>query len=206
MKAQVIATRYVQIEGEGESLHRIRRSAGDVIDVSRDEFDRGVELGVLREPTDAPLPEPNAAAAPPALTQPDGTPIDPEEVDGEISDSGFKRANTHAEADAMAETYGVTFPAKTRLDAKNEALEQLYAASSDATTAPALTPTSEDISELSDDELIQRGVDYGHTEEEMADKSHDELVLFVAEAMARQGSTPQAQAASVAEREATQQG
>lgn len=197
MKAQVVATRYPQmIDGE-----RHRRDYGEIIEVGKKEFDRGVKLGVLRKPDDSALPEPNVAAttaegSAPALTQPDGTEITKAEL-GE-AEGDFKPAGTHAEADAMATELGVTFPPKTKLDAKNEALAQVYSARDTAT--PALVPTGEDISELSDEELIQRGIDYGHDEEQMVELNHDELVLFVAEAMSRQGNTPAAQEASVAER------
>lgn len=197
MKAQVVATRYPQIV-DGD---RYRRNQGEIIEVEKEEFERGVELGVLRKPDDSDLPEPNAAATAaegtaPALTQPDGTEITNAETEPGPDD--FRKAGSHREADAMAQELGVTFPPKTRLDDKNEALAAVAAARDAA--GPALTPTGEDISELSDKELIQRGIDYGHDEEEMIELGHDELVLFVSEAMGRQGNTPEAQERSVDER------
>jgi hypothetical protein len=189
VKAQVVSTRYPQmIDGE-----RYRREHGEIIEVEKDEFERGVELGVLRKPSDEPVPEPNASSVESPLTQPDGTPIGevaPSEGSGE-----FKAARTHAEADAMAADLGVTFPDDTKLDAKNEALAQVVA--SGETGEPTST---ENLADLSDEELVQRGIDFGHSEEEMVELDHDALVLFVAEAMNRQGDTTAQQQASVAER------
>lgn len=200
MKAQVVSTFYPQlVEGGGRDLH----AHGAVIDVTQEEFDRGVAIGALRKPSDSALPEPNVAAVEaegsvPAATQPDGTPLDLPDVP---ADGDFRNASSHAEADALAASLGVTFPAKAKLDEKNEALRQVTAARADA--APGEEPVSdENLADLPDAELIQRGIDYGHTEDEMADKSHDELVLFVAEAMRLAGATEAEQRASVAEREA----
>lgn len=190
--------------GDVESGNRLEYGRGDRIpakvlgDAQRDRY---LELGAIR-PFDesTPLPGSNDAAAPPTLTQPDGSPVElaPDEEIG----SGFKPARSHAEADAMASDAGVTFPSGTKLDAKNEALAQVFAARATGDTTPPAT--DENIAELSDAELIQRGVDFGHDEDEMTEMSHDELVLFVAEAMARAGSTTAQQDAAVAEREANE--
>lgn len=165
--------------------------------------DRYLEIGAIRAYSDAALPSssnPDAELAG-ALTQPDGSPVTL--APDEAVDSGFKAARTHAEADAMAADYGVTFPEKTKLDEKNAALEQMATArAAGETSAPAAT--EENLAELSDEELVQRGIDYGHTEEEMAELGHDALVLFVAEAMARQGATTAQQEASVSQRQAAE--
>lgn len=199
--------------GDVVNGNRLEYGRGEKIPASvlgDDQRDRYLDVGAIR-PYDekTPLPSstnPDAVEGLEAATQPTGEPLAlaPDETLG----PDFKQASSHAEADAAAAELGVTFPAKTKLDAKNEALAQVYAARAtggmvDEGTAGAAA-TSEDLAELSDDELIQRGVDYGHVEDEMAEMSHDELVLFVAEAMARQGSTTAAQEASVAERDANE--
>lgn len=195
MKAQVISTRYPQIDANGD---RHRRERGETIDVSKEEFARGVELGALREPSDSELPETNAAAAPAPLTRPDGEPIENAETAEPTSE--FRKARSHAEADSMASDLGVSFAEDTKLDAKNEALEQVV----NARAAGEATPATEDLSELSDKDLIQRGIDFGLTEDDLVELGHDELVLRVAEAMALQGDTEAAQRASVAERTANE--
>lgn len=191
--------------GDHENGERLEYGRGERIPakvLGTVDRDRYLDVGAIR-PFDeaAPLPSstnPDAVEGLAAATQPSGEPLalaPDEEVE-----TGFKPAGSHAEADALAEEYGVTFPAKTKLDEKNEALAQVYAARQTGAAQPAV----EDISELSDDELIQRGIDFGHSEEEMVDLSHDELVSFVAEAMGRQGDTSAAQEASVAERQANE--
>lgn len=190
--------------GDHENGNRLEYGRGDRIpakvlgDTDRDRY---LEMGAIR-PYDetASLPGSNDAAALPTLTQPNGDPV--ELAPDEELDTGFKAARSHAEADAMASELGVTFPEKTKLDDKNEALEQVYAAR--AAGEPAPTPEPDPLHELSDEELVQRGIDFGHTEEEMVELDHDALVLFVAEAQARQGATTAAQEASVAEREANE--
>lgn len=199
MKAQVVSTRYPQIDANGDRHRRVR---GEVIDVTKEEFDRGVALGALREPSDVALPEANLAAtiadgtaAP--ITEPDGTPLD---LPGADTPDDFKKPRTHIEADALAASLNVTFPDGTKLGDKVEALQQVAAAR--AAGEPALdAPVSrEDISELSDAELIQRGIDFGRSEDEMTEMGHDELVLFVAETMNQAGNTEAQQQRSLAER------
>lgn len=195
MKAQVVSTRYPQLD---ENNDRHRRERGEIIEVSKEEFDRGVGLGVLRKPSDAPLPEPNVAAVAaegsvPVATQPDGTPLELDEV---VEETGFAVPKTHAEADAMATSFGVTFQARTNLDDKRAALRQVYDARA-ADTTPAAPPSVVSLEDLSDEELIQRGVDFGHEEDEMTELSHDELVTFVAEAQNRHSANPVEQATQV---------
>lgn len=199
MKAQVVSTRYPQIDTNGDRHRRVR---GEVIDVTQEEFDRGVALGALRKPSDVALPEANLAAtiadgtvAP--ITQPDGTALELPET-GAPED--FKKPRTHIEADALAASLNVTFPDGTKLDEKVEALKQVAAARAAGEPAADVPVSREDISDLTDAELIQRGIDFGHSEDEMVEKSHDELVLFVAEAMNRAGNTEAQQQRSLAER------
>ena len=198
MEAQVIASVWIRRSGTDRSRQTFRR--GQTIDVSQAELDQGVEDGTLREPASATLPPANHAATDSRPTAPGGAPIDVTHVEAA---SVFKAAKSHAEADANAAGLGVTFPKRTSLAAKNEALEQIVkareAAAADQPTAPE--PVLEDLSELDDAELIQRGIDFGHSEDEMAELSHNELVLFVAEAQNRRSATAAGQTAALDARE-----
>lgn len=199
MKVQTIATMYAEHGDDGElkAVHR----RGEVFDL-KDATD-AIEKGLVR-PADAEgeLPPPNAGAAVTAPTQPDGTPI-PADAEGNPLTAGaltnaapdWKAPSTHKEADAMAADLGITFPRKTTVAEKSSAIRAVL----DAQAAGEPTPTSEDLTELSDEELIQRAVDYGHSEDEVIELGHDELVLFVAEAMNRQTADPAQQAERTAE-------
>lgn len=200
MKAQVIASRYVRRETIDGRERRVSYAQGAIIDAPKEEVDAGIARGTLREASraDAPLPAPNAVAAGLAAvpTTPAGTPIDEANVEGGFGgDAEWKAPRTHADADAELARLGVTAPADAKLPAKIEILEQMRAAAG-AGAAPA---TTEDLSELSEEELIQRAIDFGHSEDEVAELGHDGLVLFVAEAMNRQAADPAGQAARVAE-------
>lgn len=198
MKAQVIASVWIRRSATDRSRQTFRR--GQTIDVSQAELDQGLADGTLREPSSAPLPPTNHAAIDQRPTAPGGSPIDVTHVE---TAAVFKAARSHAEADAMADALGVTFPKRAKLDAKNEALEQIVkareAAAAEQTSEPE--PELEDLSELDDEELIQRGIDFGHSEDEMADLSHNELVLFVAEAQNRRSATAAGQVAALDARE-----
>lgn len=158
MKAQVIATRYPQLDENGD---RHRRDRGEIIDVDQTAFDRGVAIGALREPSSAPLPEPNVAAAVaegtvPAATQPDGTPLELEAV---VDSTEFKKPRSHAEADKLAAELNVALPADAKLPAKVDALRQIVAARAAGDPQPDAPTSTENLADLSDAELIQRGVD-----------------------------------------------
>lgn len=204
MQARVIATRYPQLEGgDPQTAIRHRRAFGDIIEVTEEEFARGVAAHALQSVDDqAPGPDVHnsvAAAEAGLATQPDGQPVTDEEGEpldiaagttapaGESSDE-WKAPRTHAEADDELTALGISAPEKATVKEKAAMIEEYRAAQTSGETLAPLA--SEDISELDDGELIQRGVDFGLAEEELVELSHDALVLKVAEAMNRQSRDP----------------
>lgn len=197
MKAQVLSTRYVVREGGRKIVHR----AGAIVEVTKAEFERG-KGKFLRAHSEAstPLPASNASAVDPRATQPDGTPLDGV-VKGKppVDLEAYVPAKSQVEADERATARGITFPAKTSLKDKNAALKEMHdteqaAAADDPDAAPVL----DDLSEKSDEELIQLAIDAGHAESEMVEMGHDELVTFVAAAVNRRSQDPAAQAEALA--------
>lgn len=203
MKARVIATRWPRTIGKGDQAERIRHEYGEIIEVSKEDFKRGVELGALQAESDTPPPNDatnwKAAVEAGIATQPNGEPLtdlegNPLGVQAGPDLSGqeeWKAPRTHKDADAQLRELGISAPEGATVAQKAEIIEQYRAAMATGETPAAVA--SEDISELDDGELIQRGVDFGLSEEELVEKSHDELVLIVAEAMARQSADPQVQ-------------
>lgn len=200
MKARVIATRYPQLEGDDPATSiRHRRSFGEIIEVSKEEFERGVQIGALQAESDtAPgVDETNLLFAQEAgiATQPSGEPITDEEgnpvetpAGADLNFEEWTAPRTHKAANAELKDHGIVPPEGATVRQKVAMLEQ-YRAAAQSGDAPQVVAT-EDISELSDGELIQRAVDFGLGEEEVIEKSHDELVLIVAEAMHRQSADP----------------
>lgn len=200
MKARVISTRYPQIEGDDPATAiRHRRAYGEIIEVSKEEFERGERIGALQAESDAPPPgdATNWAAAVEAgiATQPNGEPLTDEEgnelgvqAGPDLNFEEWTAPRKHADADEQLRELGVTAPEGATVKQKVEIIEQLRAARAAGETPTAVA--TEDISELSDGELIQRGVDFGLNEEELVERSHDDLVLIVAEAMNRQTADP----------------
>jgi hypothetical protein len=194
MKAQVVFSRYVRVEdGRRRSYRR-----GDEIEVSKDELEEGLERGALRKVSDAdePMPAPNAGAAIVAPTTPAGEPIETDAegnplVAGETPAAEVETVNyrTHKDADERASELGISFPDGTTVTDKNAAINAYLAAQ-----AGGVEMTSENIAELSEAELMERGEIYGLSEDEMTELSRDELVLRVAEAMNARTADPAEQA------------
>lgn len=206
MKARVIATRYPQIEGDDPATQvRHRREFGEIIEVTKKEFERGVAIGALQDPDETAPTITNLSGAREAglATQPDGSSMEDEEgneleleAKPDVSAGEWKRPRTHDAANEQLAEFGLSVPDGATVAQKAEIIEQYRAA-----RLAGETPTSiatEDISDLDDGELIQRGVDFGLDEGELVELDHDHLVLRVAEAMNRQAATPEGQEAAKA--------
>lgn len=203
MKVQAIATSFIVYNDERTSIEK-RYRRGDVFELDSKRAKAGIEAGLIREHSDdaGELPPPNWKAADPRPTQPDGTPISEDSegtplVEGAIlPGSDWKAPATHKDADAQGAELGIAFPKGAKLVEKANAIRDFRAAQA---AGESTAPTSEELHELGDEELIQRGIDFGLTEDELVEKDHDGLVLAVAEAMNRQTDDPAAQASRTAE-------
>lgn len=176
--AQVVATLWI----ERKNGRRVRRRRGEIIAVSAEEFKAGEAAGLLRAPSEAPLPGPNHAAAVTHATEPDGTPLEdvPVGVPAAGEGDGSGTPSTHAEADEQAAELGISFAKKTSLGDKIAAIAQVRAAQ--ASGEPVLS--TEDLAELDDDALRARGLEVGLSEADV-DVERDALLLVVAEAVGR---------------------
>lgn len=213
MKARVISTRYPQVIDAGEPTERrYAHDFGAEIEVSKEEFDRGVEIGALQATGDTAPASHNAKGAAEAgqAILPDGTPATTPEGEplmagpATIADEDWTAPRTHAEADAALRDVNLAAPAGAKVADKVKILED-YRAAQAAGVAAAAPATQEHLEDLDDGELTQRAIDFGRVEEELVDKSHDELVLIVAEAMAQQTADPVEQARQVEERAANRE-
>lgn len=208
MKARVIFTRYVQVIDQGEPTERrIQYDFGSEVEVDKETFERGVESGALQA-IDAPLPDGhNSAASVEAqqATQPDGTPLENEDGSPMMAgpdltaDGDWTKPRTHAQANDQLRELNLAAPADAKLPEKIQILDD-YRAAQAAGAATAAPATQENLSELDDAELIQRAIDFGREEEELAEKDHDELVLIVADSMAFHSLDPAEQTRAIAER------
>lgn len=197
MEVQVISSRWIDRDDDGATVGR--HSRGALVEVSKDVGEKGIELGYFRSADQASeeLPPPNAPVAPVYPTQPDGTEIrqDADGNDLNLNDQTGPdvetfEASRHDAADAKGAELGISFPSGTTIAAKVEAINAFLAAQT--SDAPAST---EDISDLSDADLMARGEVAGLSEGEMVELSHDELVLRVAEAVNARSADPLEQAA-----------
>lgn len=197
MEAQVVSSVWVRREGRRKTF--IGR--GEIFDATEREYFEGLRTGMLRPASDADLelPGPNAGAVDHRATQPDGTPLDGVTVGATTAAEVPPEPTGHKEADAQAAELGIQFPKKTTLPDKVQAIRQVRESQAAATDTPPAPDagTDVDLSTLPDGELIQLGIDHGHTEEEMVELSHDELVLFVAEAVNRRTADPAEQTSNL---------
>lgn len=202
MRVQVISTIYIVRDSAGARTGRYRR--GDVFDLTAKTAEADIAAGLLR-PADAAgeLPPPNHMGVPEYATQPDGTPLETVPLTSATTadTDTWVKPRTHADADAQLAELSVSAPRGATVADKVAVIEQIRAAQTDAPPA-----TTEDLSLLSDDELIARGIECGHSETELralvdkaGDQAHDELVLFVAEAVNRRTADPAAQQQQAAE-------
>lgn len=225
MEVRVIVTRYTETRGEGDLSERIRHGWGEVIDVPDAEAERGLEAGFFSLP-DEPAPNtadsPNAQAAPNLATEPGGEPVklaadggDPDDDSGETPEgdvvpldaagapggvdlADWKAPRTHKAADAELAELNLAAPQGATVSQKAEMIRSYREASAaGAGVAAAAQAELEALHELSDPELIERGVEFGLTEDELVEKGHDELVEVVATQMNRITANPAAQADTI---------